>query len=84
MNLNLKVYGEKFDLYQTPTDVSYACIKPIGKKNPSVNEILARYETWLMGFWNGDRDLRKQSIEHVEHIRTLINTKGSKPEFWVM
>ena len=83
MNLNLRVKGENVDLYQTPTGVSYACVKPIGSKKPSAMETLARYETWLMGVHKGDENLRTQFIAHIDNLEKTISDNKRKSEFFV-
>lgn len=99
MNLNLRVDGEVFNLYQTPTWVTYILITDDnGNQNWEVTGdkakgVLFRYITWVNKEFVGNRYFLSQKEKEEsedrrqtvkEHINKLMKVKDKNLEFWVM
>lgn len=75
MNLSLEVEGKDFDLYQTPTAVTYSCFYKNGfqafiigfdkMKKDTNARILEKYCTWLLETSSPDK------LEHIEKLMTI-------------
>ena len=96
MNLNCRLGGERIDLRQTPTQISYMCVvQPNGDVPGEVTGVKAKhalqiYCKWvegsLNGSWNSAEDLehaRMCAADEIERIQKVIKSR-KKLEVWVM
>jgi hypothetical protein len=87
MNLAVKFGKYRFDLWQTPTYITYMCIgnKTTSKLNGArAKEALERYIIWaestLNGVWDSEEELefnRFAVAQHVAELRTEMTTAKS-------
>ena len=99
MNLNLKIDGERIDLYQTPTHISYMCqthLPTTGKGTKAQNiKVMECYFIWIefglygSGTFHSDEEYaswnesRAYALEGIKELREKLE-KAKKIETWVM
>jgi hypothetical protein len=97
MNLNVRFDNIKYDLWQTPTQISYMCIIQSDGNYPEkltgnkAKQALQIYKVWVLhalnGLWNGtpeQYDDKSLAIEEEISRLDILIKKSKKIEVWVM